>query len=82
MSRLGMRRATHLLIAAVVFMGCALVISAQADMFVESTAYERFMGRWSRQLAPLFVTFVGIGAKDSVLDVGSGTGVLALTIAE
>jgi len=82
MNRLGMRLAAHLLVAAAAFMGCALVTSAQADMFAESTAYERFMGRWSHQLAPLFVTFVGIGAKDSVLDVGSGTGVLALTIAE
>lgn len=55
--------------------------SAQPDMFAESAAYERFMGRWSRQLAPLFVTFAGIGPNDAVLDVGSGTGELALAIA-
>jgi len=49
-------------------------------MFAESDAYERFMGRWSRQLAPLFVRFAGVGAGDSVLDVGSGTGALAAAV--
>lgn len=71
----------HMCAAAVAIGGWELVISAQPDMFAESAAYERFMGRWSRQLAPLFVTFVGIGPKDAVLDVGSGTGELALSIA-
>ena len=58
-----------------------LVTNAQPGMFAESAAYERFMGRWSRQLAPLFVTFAGGTPKDAVLDVGSGTGELALAIA-
>jgi SAM-dependent methyltransferase len=35
------------------------------------------MGRWSRRLAPLFVTFAGVTEGDRVLDVGSGTGALA-----
>ena len=29
-------------------------------MFSESDGYERFMGRWSRRLAPLFVDFAGV----------------------
>ncbi|MEP7306081.1 MAG: class I SAM-dependent methyltransferase [Acidobacteriota bacterium] len=49
--------------------------------FSEADAYERFMGRWSRRLAPLLVTFASVEARDSVLDMGSGTGALAGAIA-
>jgi len=50
-------------------------------MFSESDGYERFMGRWSRRLAPLFVTFAGVTGGDRVLDVGSGTGALSAAAA-
>ena len=50
-------------------------------MFSESDGYERFMGRWSRRLAPLFVTFAGVTQGDRVLDVGSGTGALSAAAA-
>jgi SAM-dependent methyltransferase len=50
-------------------------------MFSESDRYERFMGRWSRRLAPLFVTFAGVTEGDRVLDVGSGTGALSAAAA-
>jgi len=50
-------------------------------MFSESDGYERFMGRWSRRLAPLFVTFAGVTNGDRVLDVGSGTGALSAAAA-
>jgi SAM-dependent methyltransferase len=72
---------------AVAFVAAILVVagtgmpSAQ-NIFAESDAYERFMGRWSRRLAPLLVDFAAIGEKDVVLDVGSGTGALAFAIAE
>ena len=49
----------------------------QKSMFSESEAYEQFMGRWSRQLAPAFAEFAGIEGVESVLDVGTGTGALA-----
>lgn len=46
-------------------------------MFSESDGYERFMGRWSRRLAPAFVRFAGVSENDDVLDVGCGTGALS-----
>jgi SAM-dependent methyltransferase len=52
------------------------------DIFAESDAYERFMGRWSRRLAPLLVKFSAVAGRDSMLDVGSGAGALAFALAE
>lgn len=51
-------------------------------MFAQSHAYEPFMGRWSRRLAPQFVDFAGVQDGESVLDVGAGTGALATAILE
>ena len=42
-------------------------------MFEVAEAYEVMMGRWSRQLAPLFVEFVGVRDGEKVLDIGCGT---------
>jgi SAM-dependent methyltransferase len=50
-------------------------------MFAATDAYERFMGRWSRRFAPRLVSFAGVRDGDSVLDVGSGSGALASTVA-
>ncbi len=50
-------------------------------MFTQSDAYERFMGRWSRKLAPAFVAFVGEFGDGLVLDVGCGTGALTFALA-
>jgi SAM-dependent methyltransferase len=57
-------------------------MTEQREIFVGSDAYERFMGRWSRRLAPLLVTFASVAEQDSVLDVGSGTGALSFAVAE
>lgn len=43
-------------------------------------AYNRFMGRWSARLAPLFLRFSQIHESENVLDVGSGTGSLSQAI--
>lgn len=51
-------------------------------MFSKLESYERFMGRWSRRLAPELVAFAGVGEGDRVLDVGSGTGALSLALCE
>jgi SAM-dependent methyltransferase len=50
-------------------------------MFSAAQSYECFMGRWSRQLARLFVTFAGVRDGDAVLEIGSGTGALTAAIA-
>jgi hypothetical protein len=39
---------------------------AQRGMFSAGDAYERFMGRWSRELAPLLVQFAGVRNGDFV----------------
>jgi ubiquinone/menaquinone biosynthesis C-methylase UbiE len=52
----------------------------EAKMFAASAGYERFMGRWSRQLAPAYIAFAGVKNGDRVLDVGTGTGSLAATL--
>ena len=47
----------------------------------DAAAYERLMGRWSGHLAEAVIGFAGLDAGDRVLDVGGGTGSLALALA-
>lgn len=50
-------------------------------MFGDAEAYARFMGRWSRLVAPLLIEFADIEDGWRVLEAGSGTGSLAGEIA-
>jgi SAM-dependent methyltransferase len=43
---------------------------------VSGDAYDRFMGRYSQELAPVFADFAGIKPGLTALDVGCGSGVL------
>ena len=54
----------------------AKMTQAEAKMFTMSSGYERFMGRWSRVLAPLYIGFANVTDGQRVLDVGTGTGAL------
>jgi SAM-dependent methyltransferase len=48
---------------------------------VTGDAYDRFMGRYSRLLAPQLADFAGVQAGQRVLDVGSGPGALTTELA-
>ncbi|MBV9432271.1 MAG: class I SAM-dependent methyltransferase [Hyphomicrobiales bacterium] len=47
---------------------------------VDAAQYEQMMGRWSRELAALFIDFVGVRDGESVIDVGCGTGSLTFAL--
>ena len=51
-------------------------------MWVDGDAYERFMGRWSRLLAPLFVDWLDPPAGLRWVDLGCGTGALSTAVLE
>lgn len=50
-------------------------------MFAISEGYEQYMGRWSRRLAPRYAAFAGLKDGQRILDVGTGTGAMAGTLA-
>jgi SAM-dependent methyltransferase len=51
-----------------------------ADIWERGNSYEQYIGRWSRKIAPLFLSWIHCRAKLSWLDVGCGTGVVSAEI--
>src|SRR5258707_59757 len=52
------------------------------DHWQDGSAYEGYVGRWSRRVAERFVPWVGIERGATWVDVGCGTGVLTRAIAD
>jgi SAM-dependent methyltransferase len=53
-----------------------------ADNWADGHAYEHFMGRWSRLVAPRFVRWLQLPPELRWVDVGCGTGALTATVLE
>jgi SAM-dependent methyltransferase len=52
------------------------------DRWHDGSAYEAYVGRWSRRVAASFVTWLEVEPGGTWIDVGCGTGVLTSTILE
>lgn len=56
--------------------------SVGADRWSSGAAYEGYIGRWSRVVAPIFLDWLDVPSGADWLDVGCGTGVLTRAILE
>ena len=52
------------------------------DTWERGSLYEQYVGRWSRRVAPLFLSWLSIPAGRRWLDVGCGTGALCAAIVD
>jgi SAM-dependent methyltransferase len=53
-----------------------------SDTWERGDPYEQYVGRWSRRVAPPFLSWLGIPAGREWLDVGCGTGALSAAIVD
>ena len=53
---------------------------AVSDTWEQGDPYEQYVGRWSRRVAPRFLTWLHVPAGRQWLDVGCGTGALSAAI--
>lgn len=51
-----------------------------SDTWERGNPYEQYVGRWSRQVAPLFLSWLHVEASRNWVDVGCGTGALCSAI--
>jgi ubiquinone/menaquinone biosynthesis C-methylase UbiE len=47
---------------------------------LDPAAYDRGVGRWTRQLADIFLDFIGLAEGEKILDLGCGTGSLGKAV--
>jgi SAM-dependent methyltransferase len=50
------------------------------DTWEQGNPYEQYIGRWSRRVAPLFLSWLDLPAGKAWVDVGCGTGALSAAI--
>lgn len=53
-----------------------------SDTWEQGDPYEQYVGRWSRQVAPRFLSWLSVPAARRWLDVGCGTGALCAAIVD
>lgn len=53
-----------------------------ADNWQRGDSYDRYVGRWSRRIAPRFLAWLAVAPGQRWLDVGCGTGALCAEIVE
>ncbi len=53
-----------------------------SDNWERGGAYEQLIGRWSRRIAPQFLSWLGVPAGRKWLDLGCGTGALSAAIVD
>jgi SAM-dependent methyltransferase len=64
------------------FQGYAMVHKLVSDNWEHGSPYEQYVGRWSRRVGPLFLSWLGVPAGRRWLDVGCGTGALCAAIVD
>lgn len=57
-----------------------MTVEARTDPWTRGDAYERYVGRWSRRVAPRFLDWLAAPPGRRWLDVGCGTGALSAAI--
>lgn len=57
-----------------------MIVESVSDTWQRGSAYEHYVGRWSRQLAPRFLQWLALPPDRRWLDVGCGTGALCAAI--
>ncbi|HET8984651.1 MAG TPA: methyltransferase domain-containing protein, partial [Trueperaceae bacterium] len=55
-------------------------MAGRSDLWGGADPYERYMGRWSRRVAPTFLDWLGMPPGRDWVDVGCGTGALSSAI--
>src|SRR6266480_1141657 len=58
-----------------------VIVNTRMTFAVSGEAYDDFMGRYSRELAPAFADFAAIEPGQSAIDVGCGSGILTEELA-